>query len=280
VLFRSGKEFIARQLHYAGRRRAKPFVCINCSALSESLLESELFGYARNAFKGALEDTCGRFQAADGGTLFLDEIGDISPLMQLKLTRVLQEKSIERLGESTPRKVDVRVIASTQMDLKRRVKSGAFREDLYHLLKLVEVELPPLRERSEDVPLLAEHLRRRFATRWSRAIEALPKEVLDRLMAYHWPGNIRELEYVTERLFLLSRDGVVSTSYLPPEIRDLECPTGGAVIIPVHASEGARDVLDALSRTYWNRTKAADLLGVSRQTLYRKIRAYKIFDMM
>lgn len=274
----SGKEFIARELHFSGRRGAKPFISINCTAMAENLLERELFGYARGAFKGALEDTCGRFQAADGGTLFLDEIGDLSPLLQLKLLRVLQEKSLERLGESMSRKVDVRVIASTQKDLKRMVKVGAFREDLHHLLKLVEVVLPPLRERMEDVSVLVDNLRRRFSSRFNYASEDFPNEVLHRLMAYHWPGNVRELEYVIERLLLLSQRVGISIENLPPEIRDLECPAGGAVIIPVNACEGARDVLEALSRAYWNRTKAADLLGVSRQTLYRKIRAYKIFE--
>ncbi len=276
----TGKELIAKTLHFCGRRATKPFMRVNCSALAEGLLERELFGCARGAFAGAIQATRGRVQAAEGGTLVLDEIGEISPALQFKLLRIIQEKAFERIGESVSRKVDVRIVACTKKDLRRKVKSGEFREDLYHQLKSAEIALPPLRERLQDVPLLAEHFRKLFDSRFNSTTESISGEVLDRLMAYHWPWNVTELENAIERAIRLAHGRGIAIGHLPPEIRTLDQPPGRAAIIPIHTSEGAQDLLEALSRTYWNRTKAADLLGVSRQTLYRKIRAYKIFEMM
>ncbi len=276
----TGKDLIAKSLHFGGRRAAKPFIRVNCSALAESLLERELFGCARGTFTGAIQATCGRVQAAEGGTIVLDEIGDISPTLQLKLLRIMQEKAFERVGESLSRKVDVRIVACTKKDLRRKVKSGEFREDFYRQLKSVEIALPPLRERLQDVPLLAEHFRQLFDSRFDSTNASISREVFDRLMAYHWPWNVTELENAIERAVRLGHGRGITIGHLPPEIRALEQPHGRAVIIPIHTSEGAQDLLEALSRAYWNRTKAADLLGVSRQTLYRKIRAYKIFEMM
>ena len=203
----TGKELVAKALHYSGQRAFKPFVTVSCSALAESLLESELFGHVRGAFTGAIRDKQGRFQAANGGTILLDEIGDISPLIQLKLLRVLQEKEFERVGESTPQKVDVRVIASTNKDLKEKVRRGEFRQDLYYRLKVVEVSLPPLRERLEDLPLLVDHFCRSFNERFKKNIEGISSEVLSRFMDYPWPGNVRELEHVMEHAFVLCRGG-------------------------------------------------------------------------
>lgn len=276
----TGKELIAKSLHFRGRRAAKPFIRVNCSALSEGLLERELFGYARGAFAEAIQATRGRIQAADGGTLVLNEIGEISPALQLKLLRIIQGKVFERIGESVSRKVDVRIVACTKKDLRRKVKSGEFRQDLYHQLKAVEIALPPLRDRLQDVPLLAEHFRKLFDSRFNSTTGSISGEVLDRLMAYHWPWNVTELENTIERAIRLGHGRGIAIGHLPAEIRALDQPPGRAAIIPIHTSEGAQDLLEALSRTYWNRTKAADLLGVSRQTLYRKIRAYKIFEMM
>ena len=218
----TGKELVARALHYSGQRAFKPFVTVSCSALAESLLESELFGHVRGAFTGAIRDKQGRFQAANGGTILLDEIGDISPLIQLKLLRVLQEKEFERVGESTPQKVDVRVIASTNKDLKEKVRRGEFRQDLYYRLKVVEVSLPPLRERLEDLPLLVDHFCRSFNERFKKNIEGISSEVLGRFMDYPWPGNVRELEHVMEHAFVLCRGGAITLEHLPPEIRDYE----------------------------------------------------------
>lgn len=276
----TGKDLIAKSLHFRGRRAAKPFMRVNCSALAESLLERELFGCARGAFTGAIQAACGHVQTAEGGTIVLDEIGNISPVLQLKLLRIMQEKTFERVGESLSRKVDVRIVACTKKDLRRMVKSGEFREDLYHQLKSVEIAVPPLRERLQDVPLLAEHFRKLFDSRFNGTTGSISGEVLDRLMAYRWPWNVTELENAIERAVRLCHGRGITIGHLPPEIRTLDQPPGRAVIIPIHTSEGAQDLLEALSRAYWNRTKAADLLGVSRQTLYRKIRAYKIFEMM
>ncbi|MBI5551182.1 MAG: sigma 54-interacting transcriptional regulator [Desulfobacterales bacterium] len=276
----TGKELIAKSLHFCGRRATKPFMRVNCSALAKGLLERELFGCAEGAFAGAIQATCGRVQEAEGGTLVLDDIGEISPALQLKLLRIIQEKEFERIGESISRKVDVRIVACTKKDLRRKVKSGEFREDLYYQLKSVEIALPPLRERLQDVPLLVEHFRKLFDSRFNSTTESISGEVLDRLMAYHWPWNVTELENAIERAIRLCHGRVIAIEHLPPEIRTLDQSPGRAAIIPIHTSEGAQDLLEALSRTFWNRTKAADLLGVSRQTLYRKIRAYKIFEMM
>jgi PAS domain S-box-containing protein len=276
----TGKELVARALHYSGQRAFKPFVTVSCSALAESLLESELFGHVRGAFTGAIRDKQGRFQAANGGTILLDEIGDISPLIQLKLLRVLQEKEIERVGESTPQKVDVRVIACTNKDLKEKVRRGEFRQDLYYRLKVVEVSLPPLRDRLEDLPLLVDHFCRSFNERFKKNIEGISSEVLGRFMDYPWPGNVRELEHVMEHAFVLCRGGVITLEHLPSEIRDDERAEKMAVReireIRTQGSNGAQEILNALNKAHWNKTKAARLLGISRRTVHRKIHLYQL----
>lgn len=268
----TGKELVARALHYSGNRAFKPFVTVNCSALAESLLESELFGHVRGAFTGAIKDKQGRFQAANGGTILLDEIGDISPMIQLKLLRVLQEKEFERVGESTPQKVDVRVIASTNKALKEKVKKGEFRQDLYYRLKVVEVALPPLRERLEDLPLLVDHFRCSFNERFNKHVEGISNEVLSTFMDYIWPGNVRELEHVMEHAFVLCHGATITMHHLPVDLRNIEQINDLPQIkTPVKKFDGGQDILDALNKTGWNKTKAARLLGVSRQTVYRKI---------
>ena len=274
----TGKDLIARALHYSGHRAFKPFVTVNCSALAESLLESELFGHVKGAFTGAIKDKQGRFQAANGGTLLLDEIGDISPLIQLKLLRVLQEKEFERVGESIPQKVDVRVIASTNKDLKEKVRRGEFRQDLYYRLKVVEVSLPPLRDRLEDLPLLVDHFCRSFNERFKKNLEGISNKVLGRFMDYPWPGNIRELEHVIEHAFVLCRGGVITLEHLPSEIRDYERIEKIAIPkIPVKGPRQDQEILNALNKTGWNKAKAARQLGISRRTIYRKISKHK-FD--
>jgi two-component system response regulator HydG len=268
----TGKELVARALHYSGNRAFKPFVTVNCSALAESLLESELFGHVRGAFTGAIKDKQGRFQAANGGTILLDEIGDISPMIQLKLLRVLQEKEFERVGESTPQKVDVRVIASTNKDLKGKVNRGEFRQDLYYRLKVVEVALPPLRERLEDLPLLVDHFRCSFNERFNKHVEGISNEVLSTFMDYTWPGNVRELEHVMEHAFVLCHGATITMHHLPVDLRNIEQINDLPQIkTPVKKFDGGQDILDALNKTGWNKTKAARLLGISRQTVYRKI---------
>ena len=273
----TGKELVARALHYSGRRAFKPLVVVNCSALTESLLESELFGHVKGAFTGAINDKQGRFEAADGGTLLLDEIGDISPLIQLKLLRVLQEKTIERVGSSKSRKVDVRVIACTNKDLRERVRHGEFREDLYYRIKVVEVGLPPLRERREDLPLLIDHLCRIFNKRFKKNVEGISQEVLQMFMNYPWHGNIRELEHAMEHAFILCRGRVITCDNLPEELRDFRVAerTAGAKVTAPQVL-GAGKVIDALNKVRWNKTKAAKLLGINRRTLHRKILQFQI----
>ncbi|MBI5896411.1 MAG: sigma 54-interacting transcriptional regulator [Desulfobacterales bacterium] len=275
----TGKELVAKALHYAGERTHRPFVKVNCSALTESLLESELFGHVKGAFTGAIKDRQGRFQMADGGTILLDEIGDISPLIQLKLLRVLQEKEFERVGESTPRKVDVRVITSTNKDLRAKVKNGEFREDLYYRLKVMEVALPCLRDRIEDLPLLVEHFCQLFRERFKKRIEGVSSEVMSRFMNYGWPGNVRELEHVLEHAFVLCSGRTVRIEHLPAEIREYT----GMEPMPAHPkpakkTRAAQEVLSALEKARWNKTKAALLLGIDRRTIHRKIKQYHLLE--
>lgn len=272
----TGKEVVAKALHYSGIRAFKPMVKVNCSALAENLLESELFGHVKGAFTGAQRDRVGRFQAADGGTILLDEIGDISPIIQRKLLRVLQEKEFERVGDSTPMKVDVRVIATTNRNLKEKVESGEFRDDLYYRLKVIEISLPPLRERTEDILLLADHFIDRFNKRYKRDIGGISNEVLDTFMNYPWPGNVRELEHAIEHAFILSRSETITVDDLSSEIKGYAERKQPAVEKRVAA--GAQEILKALEKTGWNKAKAARLLGISRRTIYRKIQEYNITE--
>ncbi|HPD57977.1 MAG TPA: sigma 54-interacting transcriptional regulator [Smithellaceae bacterium] len=270
----TGKELVARALHYSGSRALKPFVTVNCSALAESLLESELFGHVKGAFTGAIKDKQGRFQMADGGTILLDEIGDISPLIQLKLLRVLQEKEFERVGEAHPQKVDVRVIASTNKDLKEKVNKGEFRPDLYYRLKVVEVALPPLRERLEDLPVLIDHFLKLFNTRLKKKVEGVSNEVLSVFMNYNWPGNVRELEHVIEHAFVLCHGATITMHHLPEDLRNYS-GSGKKITYKGQINKRFEDeeIVAALKKTGGNKAKAAQLLGISRQTIYRRINA-------
>ncbi|MBN1381253.1 MAG: sigma 54-interacting transcriptional regulator [Deltaproteobacteria bacterium] len=274
----TGKELIARALHYGGQRAFKPFVTVNCSALTEGLLESELFGHVRGAFTGAIRDKQGRFQLADGGTILLDEIGDISPLIQLKLLRVLQEKEFERVGESISQKVDVRVVACTNRNLKDNVQKGDFRQDLYYRLKVMEIALPPLRDRLEDLLLLVEHFCRRFNDQFKKSIEGISDEVLKRFMNYSWPGNVRELEHVMEHAYVLCRGELITLDHLPPEITYAEEMNNTAKDRKKTAKMDVQEIIDALNTARWNKTKAARILGISRRTIHRKINEHKIMD--
>jgi two-component system response regulator HydG len=269
----TGKELVAKALHYSGQRAFRPFVTVNCSALAESLLESELFGHVRGAFTGAFKDKQGRFEAANGGTILLDEIADISPLIQLKLLRVLQEKVFERVGESISRKADVRVIACTNKNLKEKVRRGEFREDLFYRLMVVEVALPPLRDRLEDLPPLVDHFRHAFNERFKKDIEGISREVLNKFMDYSWPGNVRELEHTIEHAFILCRGKVITLEHLPTAIRDSieadKIKTNGKHYAKKFTGE--EKILEALDKTAGNKAKAARLLGINRRTLYRKI---------
>ncbi len=270
----TGKELVARALHYGGPRGVKALVNVNCSALTENLLESELFGHVKGAFTGAVKDKTGRFQLADEGTIFLDEIGDISPRIQLKLLRVLQEQEFEKVGDSKTVSVDVRIIAATNRDLRARVKTGEFREDLYYRLKVVEIGLPPLRERRDDVPLLVEHFMEHFAKRFKKDIDGVSDEVLTSFLRYPWPGNVRELEHSLEHAFALCHERTIRVDHLPSEIKGHIEPKSQAPESKV--IDEPRKLLRILKKADWNKAKAARMLGISRQTIYRKIEEYNL----
>ncbi len=271
----TGKEKIAHALHYGGQRADKPFIKVNCGALAETLLESELFGHAKGAFTGAEKESKGRFEAADGGTILLDEIGDISAKIQLKLLRVLQEREFERVGEHKPRKVDVRVIASTNKDLKKAIAAGQFREDLFYRLNVVNVDVPPLRHRKEDIPALVDHFCMLFSASYRKAIDGVSPEVLRVLHEYDWPGNVRELEHAIEHAFVVCQDKVIGLAHIPAEIREQAQrrrpgPSAG------RAAEDRASIVNALAKCGWNVSKAARLLGTSRWTLYRRMQEFAV----
>ncbi len=267
----TGKELVAAALHACGHRKNGPMVKVNCSALSETLLESELFGHVRGAFTGAIASKAGRFEIADGGTLFLDEIGDISPAMQMRLLRVLQEREFERVGDTTPIKVDVRVIAATNQDLAEKVRQGTFRQDLYFRLNVVRLELPPLRDRSDDIPLLAAHFLKKFNIHFGRYIRDFSDEVMALFMRYEWPGNVRELEHAIEHACILCRSDVISLADLPRDL--LAGKEGGPDEAATKPSRSDRNLTleEALAMADGNKSQAARLLGISRRTVYRHL---------
>ncbi len=272
----TGKELVAEAIHYKGNRRSGPLVKVNCSALSDGLLESELFGHVKGAFTGADKDRIGRFQKADGGTIFLDEIGDISPRMQLRLLRIMQERELEKVGDSNPIKVDVRVITATNQDLAQKVKSGEFREDLYYRLRVVELNLPPLRERREDIPLLIDSYLQKFNKKFQKNIIAVSEDVRKVFMDYGWPGNIRELEHTLEHAFVISRKDTITIDDLPVELSDFieqeQISDRGENV------SDAQKIREALRKSGGNKSKAARILGVSVRTIYRKIEKYDILE--
>ena len=269
----TGKELFARMLVEESQRAEEPFVTVNCAALPESILESELFGYEEGAFTGADEPKMGRFEAADGGTVFLDEIGELSPSVQVKLLRVLQEGSFERLGSNETTEVDVRIVAATHVDLEEAMHEGEFREDLYWRLNVVNVHIPPLRHRLEDVPLLAEHFLNHYRDKNDREISGMSREALDALADYNWPGNVRELENVIERAVVLDKDGRIDIGDLPEHIIEHEGENNRYISIPVGTplEEVERRVLDeTLNMTEGNKKLTAKLLGIATRTVYRK----------
>lgn len=269
----TGKELAARTIHSLSPRARGPFVAVNCASLPDTLLESELFGYKAGAFTGANKDKPGRFALARGGTLLLDEIGEISPALQGKLLRVLQEKTYEPLGSTRSETADVRVIAATNKDLSEQVRRGIFREDLYYRVNVVRLELPPLRRRLEDVPLLAEQFIARFNRRQGKAVRGISPEALSLLMAHNWPGNIRELENAIERAFVICGDGPIGIAHLPGELT-----ARGEGFGAKGDPRAAHDILDtqairtALERNAGNRLAAARELGIHKSTLFRRMK--------
>jgi transcriptional regulator with PAS, ATPase and Fis domain len=273
----TGKELVARAIHAKSPRAAKPFVAVNCAALPESILESELFGHERGSFTGAHAQKRGLFEEATGGTLFLDEIGEISPKMQVQLLRVLQEGEIRRIGATETVKVDVRVVAATNRDLKMELAAGRFREDLFFRLQVVTVRVPPLNERKGDIPALVRHFLARHSERLGRPQPRVSPEVVEALGAYDFPGNVRELSHIVERAMLLAREGVITAADLPAEVtrtwQNHASASGDSGTLaddwPTLSVLERRYIDRVLSRTGGNKTRAAEVLGIDRRTLNR-----------
>jgi two-component system NtrC family response regulator len=277
----TGKELLARAIHANSPRRHRPFVTINCGAIPPSLLESELFGHVRGAFTGAVAHKLGRVEAADGGTLFLDEIAEMPPELQVKLLRLIQEGEIEKVGSPLPQRVDVRIIAATHRNLEARVEDGQFREDLYYRLSVIPLELPPLRERPDDIPELVEHFFLKSRQKHGRPDLVLPPGLLPCFAAWHWPGNVRELENVIERLVVLAPGREITWNDLPENLRrqpapadtlNIEIPPQGVSLEAVERSL----ILEALKRCDWNQSRAARFLDISRKTLIYRMEKYNL----
>lgn len=270
----SGKELLAKAIHNLSPRSERPFIAINCSALPETLLESELFGYLRGAFTDAKKDKPGRFTLADSGTLFLDEIGDLPSAIQAKLLRVLQEKTYEPLGSNISKKLKARVISASNKDLKELVQSGSFRADLYYRLKVIQIDLPPLKERREDIPLLIEHFIIKFNLRTGKKITQVSPRVLQLLMHYDYPGNIRELENIIEHAFVLCHGPIIQSNHLPPEFHQETRESGILHSSPetILKEQEQKLILQTLEKYHGNRTLTAQALGLHPTTLWRKLK--------
>ena len=281
----TGKELVARAIHKASRRADKPMIKVSCAALPESLLESELFGYEKGAFTGAYTRKPGKFELANGGTFFLDEIGDMSPSMQVKLLRVLQEKEFERLGGTKTIKVDVRIIAATNRNLREAIREKVFREDLFYRLSVIPIALPPLRNRKEDIPLLCEHFIQKLNKRMPKKIRGISDEAMKKLMEYDWPGNVRELENTIERAFILAKKDIILPENLVLEGIPINVPVSeqtlqafGAMKLPDKSLRSVEKfhIRAVLEECSWNKSKAASILGIDRKTLQNKIKLYEI----
>lgn len=278
----TGKELVAGAIHYNSARSHMPLITVNCSALSETLLESELFGHIKGAFTGALRDRKGRFEEADGGTIFLDEVGEISPYIQVKLLRVLQEKEIERVGESLRRKIDIRIIAATKRDLLELVKRGEFREDLYYRLKVFPIQIPPLRSRKEDIPLLVSHFISEQNRKTGKNIQGVSQRAMRILMDYNWPGNVRELENSIEHAFVLCDNEYIDVFDLPLEIRQLayqplkrnfSLKTG---YFYKRGSLTKQQLIELLHKCNWNKAEVARQIGLSRTAVWKYMKKWEI----
>jgi len=273
----TGKELIARAIHANSPRRQRPFIPVNCGALPDTLLESEMFGYEKGAFTGAVGTKAGLFEAANGGTLFLDEISELGPALQVKLLRVMQDQEVRRVGGTTSLKVDVRIIAATNRDLEQFVKEGKFRDDLYYRLNVVRITLPTLAERREDIPMLAHHFLQKYAGGSARAVRGFLPDTMALLQQYRWPGNVRELENAIERAVSLSHGPLLTPDDLPAALRQPESPGGDKTEVSDQREEVCltleevekRHLIRVLKETKGNKVKAAKILGIDRRTLYR-----------
>ncbi|MBI5748217.1 MAG: sigma 54-interacting transcriptional regulator [Nitrospinae bacterium] len=297
----TGKELVAKAIHYNSRRADKPLIPVNCGAIPEELLESELFGHEKGSFTGAIRMRMGKFELADSGTIFLDEIGDMSPALQVKMLRVLQEQEFERVGGMKSLKVDIRVIAATHRNLEKEVESNKFREDLFYRLNVIPISIPPLRERKSDIPILANHFLLKFNRIKNRNIEGFSEEAMKCLSEYHWPGNVRELENIIERTVILKGKGIVRPADLPEKVQKwdgkphihtederlvisdnaaIEDTSQPAINISesgINLNQMVEDfenklILEALKKVEWNKAKAANLLGIKRTTLIEKLK--------
>jgi PAS domain S-box-containing protein len=267
----TGKELLARAIHDLSPRRRGPFVAVNCGALPDTLLESELFGYKAGAFTGATRDKPGRFALAEGGTLLLDEIGEVSPALQVRLLRVLQERTFEPLGGTGPVRADVRVVAATNRDLATLVERGDFRQDLYYRVQVMKIELPPLRRRREDIPILVEQLVSQLNARQGKRVEGVSPDVLGVLMAHDYPGNVRELHNVLEHAFILCREGRIELCHLPAELVPAHATVRSTIVEAIQVAE-AIAIRTALERNGFSRLAAARELGMNKSTLFRKVK--------
>ncbi len=275
----TGKELVARAIHQISPRKDKPFVALNCGGMSEGTIGSELFGHVKGAYTGAVGDREGKFEYADGGTLFLDEVAEMPVETQVKLLRVLEERRVVPLGTNRSRPVDVRVLAATHQDLARRVEEGTFRKDLYYRLKVVTIELPALRERKQDIPLLAEHFRRMFCKQHDRDVDGFDREVLMAFAAHSWPGNVRELRNVVESMVVRARGNILTVLDLPPELAAESPHTEDPWIFLAgkdHRDVERNHIRVTLETFQGNRQKAASAMGISERTLYRKIKEYEL----
>jgi PAS domain S-box-containing protein len=274
----TGKELVAAAIHKLGVRRKGPFIKVNCAALSESLLESELFGHVKGAFTGADRTRIGRFEAANGGDIFLDEIGDLPLSTQVKLLRVLQEKEIEKVGDHHPLSIDVRILAATNKDLNRLMEEGRFRHDLYYRIGVIPIMLPPLRERREDIPLLVESFINRIRLKTDKPISGMSREAMELLMDYDWPGNVRELINVIEYAFVLCSEGEILPDQIPARVsgQTLSTMPKRRVSQRLDADEEKRRLMEALTAAGGNKSEAARILGISRVTLWKRLKAYDI----
>lgn len=277
----TGKELVAKAIHYNSYRRNGPFVPVNCAAIPSELLESELFGHERGAFTGAIRTRIGRFELANGGALFLDEIGDMTPVLQSKLLRVLQERQFERIGGIKAIKTDIRVIAATHQDLKKAVQQKRFREDLYYRLNVIPIQIPPLRDRRSDIPLMVHHFLNHFGKTKKKKIVGMANDVLQRLMEYDWPGNVRELENMIERIVILTNNETIIQEDLPEKLqsiseadhaRGLSLPEEGVSLETAVNDFEKELILQALNKTGWVKSKAAQMLHLNRTTLIEKIK--------
>jgi DNA-binding NtrC family response regulator len=274
----TGKELVANVIHQNSGRKDRPFIPVNCGAIPEGLLESELFGHVKGSFTGAIRDAIGLFRAADGGTIFLDEIAEVPPSLQVKLLRVLQERKIRMVGDTRESEVDVRVIAATNKNLKESIENRSFRQDLYYRLNVISMHMPPLRDIKEDIPHLVSHFIKKFSREGQRLVERIAPEALDILIRYDWPGNVRQLENIIERAFALGTGTIIRAADLPSEIRNNHQDIAGG-IANLNLNENEKMLITrALHQAKGNKADAAKLLGINITTVYRKMERYRIGD--